>query len=215
MDTLSKPGLLFSHRLYALLLAAYPSTFRREYGAQMAQVFRDRCREAARYRSGVGLLRLWKETLSDLLRTATIEHLENLWKGKTAVKNLRMDALALLGCIAIILSAMLLLSYGRTHLVSSILVFGHTLDALATTGIIGNLIVFLLVKIIKLNSLRVAFWTFLAINLLGLLLGLLISRTDPQVNIGSLSIGYVVSFFFWFGLHWLWAQERGQPQAAS
>jgi hypothetical protein len=214
MDTLSKPGLLFSHRLYALLLAAYPSTFRREYGAQMAQVFRDRCREVARQPRGVGLLRLWKETLLDLLRTVTTEHLENLWKGKTAVKNLRMDALALLGCIAIILSAMLLLSYGRTHLVSSILLFGHTLDALAATGIIGNLIVFLLVKISKLNSLRVAFWTFLVVNLLGLMLGLLISRTDPQMNVGSLVVGYVVSFFFWFGLHWLWAQKRGQPQAA-
>lgn len=215
VDILSKPGLIFSHRLYTLLLAAYPSTFRQEYGAQMAQVFRDRCREVARYHSGVGLFRLWKETLSDLIRTATTEHLENLWKGKTAVKNLKMDALALLGCIAIILSAMLLLSYGRTHLVSSILLFGHTLDALATTGIIGNLIVFLLVKISKLNSLRTAFWTFLIVNLLGLLLGLLISRSDPQMNIGRLVIGYVVSFFFWFGLHWLWAQKRRQPQAVA
>lgn len=214
MNSLSKPGLLFSHRLYALLLAAYPSTFRQEYGSQMAQVFRDRCREVARQSSGVGLLRLWQETLLDLLRTATTEHLENLRKGKSALKNLRMDALALLGCVAIILSAMLLLSYGRMHLVSSILLFGHTLDALATTGIIGNLIVFLLVKISKLNSLRIAFWTFLAVTLLGLMLGLLISRTDPRVNITSIVIGYVVSFFFWFSLHWLWAQKRGQPQAA-
>jgi len=214
MNSLSKPGLLFSHRLYTLLLAAYPSTFRQEYGALMAQVFRDRCREVARQRSGVGLLSLWQETLLDLVRTVTTEHLENLRKGQTALKNLRMDALALLGCIAIILSAMLLLSYGRSHLVSSILLFGHTLDALATTGIIGNLIVFLIVKLSKLNSLRIAFWTFMVVNLLGLLLGLLISRTDPQVNLASILIGYVVSFFFWFGLHWLWAQKRGQPQAA-
>ncbi|HVG33002.1 MAG TPA: hypothetical protein VM911_07980 [Pyrinomonadaceae bacterium] len=179
----------------------------------MAQVFRDRCREVARQSSGVGLLSLWRETLLDLIRTATTEHLENLWKGQTALRNLRMDALALLGCLAIILSAMLLLSYGRAHLVSPILVFGHTLDALITAGIIGNLIVFLLVKLSKLNSLRIAFWTFLAVNLLGLALGMLISRTDPQANIGSILIGYVVSFFFWFGLHWLWAQKRGQPQA--
>ena len=74
MNSLSKPGLLFSHRLYALLLAAYPSTFRQEYGEQMAQVFRDRCRELSRQPHGVGLLRLWKETLLDLVQTATTEH---------------------------------------------------------------------------------------------------------------------------------------------
>jgi hypothetical protein len=215
MDSLSKPGFLFSHRLYALLLAAYPSTFRQEYGALMAQVFRDRCREVARQPRGVGLLRLWKETLLDLAKTATTEHLENLWKGKTAVKNLRTDMLALLGCIAIILSAMLLLSYGRAHLVSSILLFGHTLDALASAGIVGNLIIFLLVKLTRFNSLRIAFWTFLAVHLAGIALGLVISRLDAQTNFGSWLIGYVLSFFFWFGLHWLWAQKRGQPQTVA
>jgi signal peptidase I len=35
-------------RFYSLLLYAYPSEFRREYGGPMRQVFRDRCRDLAR-----------------------------------------------------------------------------------------------------------------------------------------------------------------------
>ena len=33
----------WSHRLYQLLLYAYPAAFRREYGREMAQLFRDIC----------------------------------------------------------------------------------------------------------------------------------------------------------------------------
>ena len=35
-------------RIYFVLLYAYPRQFRLEYGPQMEQVFRDRCRHLAR-----------------------------------------------------------------------------------------------------------------------------------------------------------------------
>ena len=44
-------------RLYSVLLYAYPRDFRREYGAAMQQVFRDRCRDLARTASPLDLLR--------------------------------------------------------------------------------------------------------------------------------------------------------------
>jgi hypothetical protein len=63
-----------SERLYRRLLHAYPAAFRHQYGAQMAQVFRDCCR-AAYQRSGTrGVLQLWLPTLGDLVRNATAEH---------------------------------------------------------------------------------------------------------------------------------------------
>ena len=34
-------------RIYAILLYAYPRDFRLQYGADMQQVFRDRCRDMA------------------------------------------------------------------------------------------------------------------------------------------------------------------------
>jgi len=49
-----------SIQLYRRLLVAYPDTFRREYGAHMAQVFADCCREAAHADGVVGLWRYWR-----------------------------------------------------------------------------------------------------------------------------------------------------------
>jgi hypothetical protein len=52
--------------LCARLLIAYPAAFRHTYGAEMIQVFRDCCRDAA-LRAGVpGLLALWGRTAADL-----------------------------------------------------------------------------------------------------------------------------------------------------
>src|ERR687886_766526 len=59
-----------SERLYWALLVAYPREFRREYGPQMRQVFRDLCREGRRKKSG--LLRVWIRTVLDLVTTASV-----------------------------------------------------------------------------------------------------------------------------------------------
>jgi hypothetical protein len=64
-----------SDRLYRLMLVAYPASFRRRYGPEMAQVFRDCARDACRRGD---LLRLWTRTLGDLLATVPAEHLAAL-----------------------------------------------------------------------------------------------------------------------------------------
>lgn len=197
-----------SPRVYRFLLLAYPAQFRREYGPLMTQVFRDSYRFERRRDKKFSLLQLWLQTFLDLLQTVPQQHLENLGKEKSFMNNLRRDALAVVGCLAIILIAFFLLQYGKSHNVSSILLFGYILDAVITTGLIGNLIVFILAKATRFNSLRVALWTFLVVTIVpAVLVSLIGSRVDPQFNLGGVVVGYVVSFLFWYGLHWMWAQK--------
>lgn len=61
--------------IYRRLLWLYPAAFRRAYGAQMMQVFRDSCRQAQQERGLPGVIVLWLATLVDLLRSALAEHL--------------------------------------------------------------------------------------------------------------------------------------------
>jgi hypothetical protein len=129
--------------------------------------------------------------------------------------NLQRNALALGSCLVIIVIAFLLLSYGRSHEVPSILFFGRALDALVTAGIVGNLIVFLL-KITKLNPVKTALWTMLVVNSILLILAIAIgSRVDPSFRLGSLVAAYVISCVFWFGLHWAWSKTNPQLAASS
>jgi len=202
-------------KIFRFLLLAYPREFRREFGPEMAQLFRD-CYLAEKRTSGpLGVWRLWLLTFFDLLKTAPKEHLEKLGKENSLMNNLRKDALAVAGSVVIIIVAFLLLSYGRKHEVTPILVFGRSLDALITAGIIGNLMVFVLVKATKFNPLRIALWTFLVTHAVLFLVAMLIgSRVDPQFKLGSLLIGYVVSFLFWFGLHWIWSKSKAATQPA-
>jgi hypothetical protein len=216
MNKRTQSRLPASQRFYALMLKAYPAEFRREYGPHMAQVFRD-CGRAAESRKKLFVsMHFWLIILLDLVKTAPKEHVDNLRKEKSLMNNLRRDALALFGCIAIIVVAMLLLNYGRAHQVSSILLLGYALDALVVTGVIGNFIVFLLVKTTKLIPLRAALWTFLMVHGVPVIvLAFIGSRIDPQIRLGAIVIGYVVSFLFWYGLHWIWAQTKGNQRLAG
>lgn len=51
--------------LYRLLLAAYPASFREEYGEAMVQLFGDTARDALRRGGVLGLSALWLRTLAD------------------------------------------------------------------------------------------------------------------------------------------------------
>ncbi len=63
-----------SERVYRVLLTLYPRDFRREYGWQMLQVFRDVCRDALRQGGALALILWWGTALFDLLRTVVAEH---------------------------------------------------------------------------------------------------------------------------------------------
>jgi len=192
-----------SRRLYGLLLFAYPTAFRNAYRAEMIQTFSD-CYRAKGGEGVGGILRLWVQTLVDLLVSAVKEHSES--EG-SFMNNLRKDAMAIVGCVLVIATAFILLSYGRKHEVSSILSFGYFLDAVATTGIVGNLIVFLLAKVTKFNSFRIAISTFLVVHAaLLFLLVFIAGRSDPRFNIAATAVGYLGSFLFWVLFHWMWSK---------
>jgi hypothetical protein len=84
-----------SVRLYSALLKAYPKQFRREYGPQMEQLFRDLYRERRGSRSG--LVQLWITALSDLVPTAMVQRITYCTSPKEAVMQNRM--LAVIGFV--------------------------------------------------------------------------------------------------------------------
>lgn len=196
-----------SYRIYSWLLFAYPPEFRRRFGSEMLRTFRDCCRDEARRRT---LAEFWLRTLMDLILTAAKERADR--SGKEGVlMNRRRDFTAVLGCVGIIAIAFLLLSYGRRNEVSSILMFGYILDALVFTGVVGNLIVFLLIKTTRLNPFRTALWTFAVVHAIPVIFVALIGGRDPRFNVVNVVVGYVVSFLIWTGLHWTWRLSVPQP----
>jgi len=205
-----------SCRVYRLLLAAYPAEFRREYGSSMLQVFRDSSRAAKTSEGKLATGKFWLAILGDLVVSASKQHIENVREVNGPMNNMRRDLLAVMGCSVIILTAFLLLSYGRAHEVGSLLVFGRVLDAVVFTGVVGNLIVFLLVKLTRWDSFRIACWIFLVVSALpALLLALIGSRIDPQFRLGATMLAYVVSFIFWILLHYLWRSTSRNVLASS
>ena len=70
-----KPGSRMSgNGLYSRLLALYPRAFRRRFGQDMAELFRDLRRHEAQERGGRGVARLWLRTVFGLLLHAPVEH---------------------------------------------------------------------------------------------------------------------------------------------
>src|SRR5579884_1753312 len=63
-----------SVRLYRLLLATYPASFRREYGDAMVQLFRDTAHEAYRRRGLLGLVVMWLRTSVDFTISLIHQH---------------------------------------------------------------------------------------------------------------------------------------------
>jgi hypothetical protein len=64
------PLIALSERIYCALLYAYPADYRRDYGALMAQVYRDVARDAYRDGGWAGMVIWWLTTMFDLLVTA-------------------------------------------------------------------------------------------------------------------------------------------------
>jgi hypothetical protein len=205
-----------SQKTFQLMLWAYPRDFRREYGFLMTQVFRDCRRAEIRSRGSLGLVRLWLHTFFDVARSAPRERWDHFRKDNSIMSKLGKGIAALLVCLAIVIGSFFLLSYGRKNEVSMILTFGRVLDALVTTGIVANVIIFLLMMTSRFNPLRIALWTLLLVHGVLLLAAVIIGgRVDPTFKIGGVLIGYVVSFLFWFAVHWIWSTGNKQVSVSS
>lgn len=68
------PYVRFSVWIYQALLLAYPDRFKREYGTQMVQVFRDGCVQSVRNKSVSGMIYFWILTMLDFLFSVIKEH---------------------------------------------------------------------------------------------------------------------------------------------
>lgn len=192
-------SLNISYRLYGLLLFVYPEDFRREFGNQMLQVFRDSYRDEARARS---LPSFWLRIVLDLASTAVKERVDS--SQRRGVMNRRSDGMAVLGCIGIIVIAFAVHRYAIRNHLPFIFWIGYILDALIVAGVIGNFIVFLLAKTTKLNPLRTAITVFAVVHGALLLLIVFISMNGPPTNWLGVLTGYLGSYVIWVGLHFAW-----------
>jgi len=64
-----------SVRIYRLLMRVYPVSFRREYGCEMIQVFREVMTDSTQRHGTAGLMTTWFRVFGDLVRSAFLEHL--------------------------------------------------------------------------------------------------------------------------------------------
>lgn len=220
-SSLTSRSLSLSTRIYKLLLVAYPAEFRQEYGAQMAQVFRDRCREGQRRRShdgrggsNSGLARVWLETILDLARTAPEEHLQRAGKGVRLMKVILKLTVAVVAYAVLFMLAGKFLTSTREHLP---FVVGTLLDSLVAIGILFNFLVLLLVTTNWLVAKRAVIISGLITFLLVAAMVAAIALSQPVAGRpnGAVIGGLVLSFGLWFMVHWVWAQRRSGAQASA
>jgi hypothetical protein len=87
------PVVIWSLRLFRMLLILYPRAFRRDYGREMTLVFRDTCRQVNRHKGSAGILELWLTTILDLFSTALVERLTEVNKMSTTALFTRISGL--------------------------------------------------------------------------------------------------------------------------
>lgn len=67
-----------SVRVYETLISAYPASFRREYGKEMALVFGEHMTDTFERKGATGLVVAWFRVLGDLSRTVPAEHVHEM-----------------------------------------------------------------------------------------------------------------------------------------
>lgn len=203
-----------SERVYALLLAAYPAGFRREYGREMRLVFADRCREEGG--GFAALAGVWLDALADLARTAPAEHLERIFGGGRLMRILRTVALAALAYAFTILVVAPLYARNVGRMPGFV---ASLLDALIFTGMLFNFI-FLVLTLPRLvegvRAVRAAF--ALTGGIVALLITVISVRGGPHASINLfIIVAQVLALLAWFTVHLWWVLRKrpaGPPAAA-
>lgn len=202
-----------SKRLYILLLSAYPREFKREYGREMALVFTDRCRAEAETKGRGALLRVWCETMFDLVRTASRQHLNRISEGGGLMKILRTVALAVLAYAFALLVAAPLYVRNREAMPGFV---NSLIDATIATGVLFNLIflVLTLPKFIEgVRAVRMAL-VLTTLIIAALITFMMATGGPPAYATASIVVAQVLSLLIWFSIH-LWWVRRRKPQAGS
>ena len=101
-----KRALQVSSRVYRGLLRLYPARFRHKYGAAMADIFDQMCRDAVEREGLRGLARLWPFALHDLLRNGLAER----WTGGDVMIRRWFDLTLSLGMLFVGLSVLPLIA---------------------------------------------------------------------------------------------------------
>ncbi|HEV3468094.1 MAG TPA: hypothetical protein VG148_02155 [Pyrinomonadaceae bacterium] len=201
-----------STRLYALLLAAYPSEFRREYGREMTLVFAARCRERAG--GAAALAGLWREALADLLRAAARERLEGLMKDGRLMMTLRTVALAALAYAftLFVVAPLFVGNIGRLPAFAC-----YLLDALIFTGLVFNFF-FLALTLTRrregVRAVRASLWITTVVVAV-LTAAMMLDTWQPaEINLWVVA-AQVLSLLVWHTAHLWWVLRREGPAAPT
>jgi predicted permease len=90
---IAKPSL--AERLFSALLRVYPSAFRRQFGRDMTEFFRDRLRHERKQHGLVGVFALWVRVIADAGTTSALEHADAIRErlaSRTETKNHAQDS---------------------------------------------------------------------------------------------------------------------------
>lgn len=205
-NTSTNKGPTFSARLYALLLAAYPREFRREYGREMTLIFADRCREESRGRGG--RLRIWREALFDLMRTAPKERLESFIEGDGLMRVLRTIAMAVVAYAFTLLVIARWFSNNHHQMPSFV---GNLLDGLISTGLVFNFVYLVLTLPRWLEGVRAVRVTLAVTTVIvGTLLVVMALSIGPEARPSlSVYVAQVLALLVWFTVYLWWVLRRG------
>src|SRR5690242_9298736 len=80
------PPLNGGERLYRALLHLYPARFRRAFGQELIEAFRDQRRDAQTH--GQPASAFWASVLGDLITQALAERVESLWRATRGMRGL-------------------------------------------------------------------------------------------------------------------------------
>ena len=100
----------FGARIYALLLYLYPTSFRREYGDSMLQLFEDQRRAV---RGGGGYAMLWWKTLRDLVVSVPAAHSNDASRAPSSGAPFVWTAVAILATVFVVNALILPSLIGR------------------------------------------------------------------------------------------------------
>lgn len=198
-----------AERAYALLLHAYPESFRREFAREMMLVFRDQRR--TEHRSGV---RFWVELIMDVVRSAAVERVEALrtwWDTHIHIEEGTMKPMAivagLIGALEAV-NASVELWAGGVKNGDGFSLAGGMLGVLA-----GLLLLAAGIVLVRSSTVRSLAWARgAAISCLSLFV--FIAVVTPRLSLLATILGIGIPIVLLFFLHRAGGRGRAQPMVA-